>query len=447
MKAFVTDKQTLDDLNILGRYKTNSIFSMFNHTVTVGGSRLLEQMFQSPMTNERDINERSAIFSFFEKIKVNLPFRSEEFDEMENYVRSSQSSNRLVATIQISKSKLLNFLFNDKEYLVLNDGLHKTIELLSKIKQLVEEIEMSEKAENGTGVTSYHAKAVKMQDLLSSKYLEQALQYSGRRQLTFRQVSKLDYILRGIYNEELQELIQDLYELDVYITVSDVSRDRGFVYGIAVDKEEQFIDLKGVYHPCIPGAVANDVYIGKEKNVFFLTGANMAGKSTLMKTIATSVYLGHMGFPVAAKEMTFSVHDGIYTSINVPDNLAMGYSHFYAEVLRVKHVAQEVSSGKQLLIIFDELFKGTNVKDAYDGTVAIVDAFSRKRGTFIISTHIMEAGETLRRSNNKLFFKYLPTVMKGHIPTYPYILEEGITDDRHGMIIIRNEKILEIIDS
>jgi DNA mismatch repair ATPase MutS len=125
----------------------------------------------------------------------------------------------------------------------------------------------------------------------------------------------------------------------------------------------------------------------------------------------------------------------------------MGYSHFYAEVLRVKKVAEEVSSGKQLLIIFDELFKGTNVKDAYDGTVAIVDAFSRKRGTFIISTHIMEAGETLRQSNTKLFFKYLPTVMEGHLPTYPYILEEGITDDRHGMIIIRNEGILEMINS
>jgi DNA mismatch repair protein MutS len=58
----------------------------------------------------------------------------------------------------------------------------------------------------------------------------------------------------------------------------------------------------------------------------------------------------------------------------------------------------------------------------------------------------MEAGETLRKSNNRLFFKFLPTIMKGHVPTYPYILEDGITDDRHGMIIIKNEKILDIIN-
>jgi len=130
MKAFITDKQTLDDLNILGRYKTNSIFSMFNHTVTTGGSRLLEQMFQSPMTNDKDINERSAIFSFFEKIKVNLPFRSEEFDEVENYVRSAQSSNRLIATMNLTRVKLMHFLFNDKEYDVLRKGLEASIVIL-----------------------------------------------------------------------------------------------------------------------------------------------------------------------------------------------------------------------------------------------------------------------------------------------------------------------------
>jgi DNA mismatch repair ATPase MutS len=439
MKAFITDKQTLDDLNILGRYKTNSIFSMFNHTVTTGGSRLLEQMFQSPLTNERDINERSEIFSFFERIKVSLPFSSEEFEEVENYLRSAQSRNRLIATMNLTRVKLMHFLFNDKEYDVLRRGLEASIAVFSSLLPLIEEIE---RASLGT---PYHEKAKKILELLTDQHFASVMESIGKSPLPYPKVLQQDYILRGIHNEELQELIQDLYELDVYISVSDVSREMGFTYAAAVDKEEQYIDLKGVYHPCIPGAVANDVYIGKDKNVFFLTGANMAGKSTLMKTISISVYLGHMGFPVAAKQMTFSVHDGIYTSINVPDNLSMGYSHFYAEVLRVKHVAEEVASGKQLLIIFDELFKGTNVKDAYDGTVAIVDAFSRKRGTFIISTHIMEAGETLRQSNTKLFYKYLPTVMDGHTPTYPYILEDGITDDRHGMIIIRNEGILEMI--
>ena len=181
--------------------------------------------------------------------------------------------------------------------------------------------------------------------------------------------------------------------------------------------------------------------------MIFLTGANMAGKSTLMKSIGIAVFLAHVGFPVPATAMEFCVQDGLFTTINLPDNMNVGYSHFYAEVLRVKKIAYEVAKEKKFLIIFDELFRGTNVKDAYDATVAILEAFAkREQSTFIISTHIIEAGETLMKKNDNIKFLYLPTKMEGEIPAYTYTLEEGITNDRHGMVIIRNEKILEILN-
>ena len=180
--------------------------------------------------------------------------------------------------------------------------------------------------------------------------------------------------------------------------------------------------------------------------MIFLTGANMAGKSTFMKAFGINVYLAHMGFPVAAKEMQFSVLEGIYSSINVPDNLNMGYSHFYAEVLRVKKVAEEVSEEKNLVIIFDELFKGTNVKDAYDATLAVTAAFSEYRNClFIISTHIIEAGQVLKKEQDNIQLLYLPTIMNGTVPAYTYKLQPGISSDRHGMMIIENEGILELL--
>ncbi len=92
----------------------------------------------------------------------------------------------------------------------------------------------------------------------------------------------------------------------------------------------------------------------QSRTLVFLTGANMAGKSTFLRSLATAVYIAHMGFPVAAKTMQFSVMDGIYTTINLPDNLGIGASHFYAEVLRVKKVATALNQGKSLFIIFDE---------------------------------------------------------------------------------------------
>ena len=171
----------------------------------------------------------------------------------------------------------------------------------------------------------------------------------------------------------------------------------------------------------------------------------MAGKSTLMKSVGIGCYLAHMGFPVAAAKMEFSVREGLYTSINVADNIGLGYSHFYAEVVRVKQAAEAAASGKRLLLMFDELFKGTNVKDAYDGTLAVTEGFSDyQECLFIVSTHIIEVGEALKSRHN-VHFVYMPTVMDGAYPRYTYQLQEGITEDRQGMMIIRNEGILELL--
>ena len=204
--------------------------------------------------------------------------------------------------------------------------------------------------------------------------------------------------------------------------------------------------MKGMFHPFLAKPVGNTITVDENSNVIFLTGANMAGKSTFMKSFGITVFLAHVGFPVPAKEMEFSVQNGMFTTINLPDNLSMGYSHFYAEVLRVKKVAQQVRQTQHLIVVFDELFRGTNVKDAYDATVAVTEACAGIRNcTFIISTHLIEAGEVLKEKCDNINFVYLPTKMEGSKPVYTYTLAPGITDDRHGMMIVNNEHIIEII--
>jgi DNA mismatch repair protein MutS len=158
--------------------------------------------------------------------------------------------------------------------------------------------------------------------------------------------------------------------------------------------------------------------------------------------------VAHLGFPVAAEAMEFSVADGLYTTINLSDDLNSGISHFYAEVMRIKQIAKELSGGRKLLVMFDELFRGTNVRDAYEGTVAVTRAFATRHNCmFVVSTHIIEAGEVLKSQCGNIQFVFMPTRMEGTAPVYSYRLEPGITSDRHGMVIINNERILEIIRS
>ena len=85
--------------------------------------------------------------------------------------------------------------------------------------------------------------------------------------------------------------------------------------------------------------------------------------------LTLAVWLAHCGLPVFAESMTCPVYEGIYTSINLPDSLRDGRSHFMAEVLRIKEILIKVGSGKKCLVVLDEMFRGTNAKDAFEASM------------------------------------------------------------------------------
>ncbi len=174
----------------------------------------------------------------------------------------------------------------------------------------------------------------------------QWLQEVQQNEPALLQLARCDHLIRHTLREEAEQILDLIYHLDVYIAVSDTARARNFSYAKAQPKDAYIFSTTALQHPALEKAVPNPLHLHEDQNVLFLTGANMAGKSTFMKSLGIAVYMAHMGFPVAAREMQFSVRDGLYTSINVPDNLQLGYSHFYAEVLRVKHVAESVG-GRQ----------------------------------------------------------------------------------------------------
>ena len=437
--SFETDKQTLDDLNILGKYSSNSVYSLFGGLVTRGAERLMDQMFAHPLTAADEINRRTAIFRYFKTHALEFPGDSEELEEIDQYIGNADRTSWFVNLLLLCKMKSLELISKDEHFGIWRAGMEATIHFLRESKAFLERVNediadnpLEERVKWGL-------------DLLNNKAFARLLE-DTTRPLSFGQMFSVDRLLRSVWLKPLQELLGLFCEIDLYIVVGRVAREYDFCFAEAMKEGEVSIEIKGLHHPCIRKAVSNDLSITRQKNIFFLTGANMAGKSTLMKSFGIAVYMAHMGFPVAAREMRFAVQDGMYTSINVPDNINMGYSHFYAEVLPVKKVAIEVSLSKRLVVIFDELFKGTNVKDAYDATYAVTSALAKRHAcSFMISTHIIEVGHELGKNCDNATFAYLPTVMNGSVPTYTYKLEPGITNDKHGMIIINNERIVELI--
>lgn len=427
---FKADQQTLEDLNLLGKFKSDSIFGLFNQVKTKGGEKLLEQFFTQPLVSAEEINARTAKFEFFQNKAFVFPFSPNDLEEMDQYLQTSIDQHFTFILLDILKKVSVAKVLKDEELNQQKKGIAVTISIL---KTCAQDPYLKELPEIKIIIADAGVKKLFTEDFA----LNSVVQIAGCERLFRKQLRSL-----------LVNLMSIIYHFDLYTAVSGVCRSRDFSYATALPPGTHVFHTEGMWHPRIDAAVANVMNLDQEQNVIFLTGANMAGKSTMMKTFGINCYLAHMGFPVAAKNLNFSVKQGMYSSINISDNLNMGYSHFYAEVLRVKEVAEEVSRAKSLYVIFDELFKGTNVKDAYDATLAVTQAFSEyKNCFFIISTHITEVGELLSSTHPAIQFKYMPTLMNGTKPAYTYQLRTGMSTDRQGMMIIENEGILELLNN
>ncbi|MCD2425680.1 DNA mismatch repair protein [Niabella pedocola] len=426
MNLLRTDEQTIGDLEIFGKKSGSGIFDLYNHAYTRGGAMLLSELFRNPLSDKEAINRRSSIIESFARLQLRFPYEAALFDTAEKYLSHTEEE---------MKAKGNRVALGEKE---IQSGVNALIDIIKATARFMELPDIK-------NINAYDMERSTTVALLADPAFEPVLKEAGKGKISYSAVTAYDVLLRITEKQKVKELLEHIYLLDVYMSVAMTALERSFVFPRALEKGKCFLKLEGVYHPSLKKPVANDLEMKASKNVLFLTGANMAGKSTFLRSVSTALYIAHMGFPVAASVMEFSVLDGIYTTVNLPDNLGIGASHFYVEVLRVKKMARELSTGQSFFILFDELFRGTNVKDAHEATVAVIKGFARKSNSmFIVSSHIVEAGDPLKAMDN-VDFRYLPTRMNGHVPEYTYKLEAGITDDRHGMIIIRNEGILELL--
>ena len=439
--SFLIDQQTINDLNIFGKQGADSIYQIFNRTTTRGGAAILEEMFRSPLSNYAQITERSETIQYFAKAGLQFPFPAHQFDTVESYLRNVDHRTKLSAQDDSVVRKLSNMVMPDGDTSSMHNGVTVLLVLMKDLTQFLTGLEPH-------ALNSYSSEGTEILSILNNSAFSHGLATKSGKKLSAAEFAEFDEFFRFRFRDVVIELLTYIYKLDVYITVAKVAADRGFIFPKAMPEDRNEVRLEGVYHPQLEKAVPNSISITADSNVIFLTGANMAGKSTFMKSLSIALYMAHMGFPVAAKQMQFSVLDGMFTTINLPDNLGMGASHFYVEVLRIKKIALELKQGKNLFVLFDEMFRGTNVKDACEATIAFTEAFAGKRNSqFVISTHIIEAGEVLQKKCGNINFVYLPTLMDGNKPVYTYSLKQGLTADRHGMVIVNNEGILEILKS
>ena len=147
-------------------------------------------------------------------------------------------------------------------------------------------------------------------------------------------------------------------------------------------------------HPLLPHneRICNNFSLDQNPNISIITGANMAGKSTFLRTLATNFILGMMGAPVCAKSFTFTPCD-IKSSIKIEDSLSKNESYFYAELLRIKEILEHVENNPKTLVILDEILRGTNTKDKQLGSVGLIKQLINLNAIVLVATHDLSIGE------------------------------------------------------
>ena len=270
--------------------------------------------------------------------------------------------------------------------------------------------------------------------------------YKNADELTNAQTLKLAHFIRYGYKHNMLDLVVLYAQIDAWYGMARAVQKYGLVFPDFVESEQPVIEATGLYHLLVQEPVAYDVVLNQKTNFLFLTGANMAGKSTFIKSVGASVFLAHIGMGVPAKQMKLTLFDGMLSNINVVDNISKGESYFYNEVQRIKATITKISDGKKWLILIDELFKGTNVQDAMKCSSTVIEGLLKmKNSLFILSTHLYEIGEELKKYSN-IDFKYFETAVINDQLHFPYLLKDGISNDRLGYLILKREGVVEMLE-
>ena len=186
---------------------------------------------------------------------------------------------------------------------------------------------------------------------------------------------KLDQRLRGAARAVVGDLLDLAHELDALIALADTVREEALIFPMVVEGELAF-EACALAHPLLDSPVANDAALDPARNLPFLTGPNMAGKTTYLRAVAISVYFAHIGLCVRAEAFRFSPATHLLTALSLEDDLHGGVSYFRAEALRVRDLADAIAQGGRVIAFLDEPFKGTNVKDALDASAAVLSALA-----------------------------------------------------------------------
>ena len=432
------DKITLQDIGLFDHEEHPGLANHLNFCKSNGGKAQLEIYLHEPLASLINIKDRQqALTKFITNIEFvdGMKITNGTCLVIEKFFETSFKT----IPIQISLPGAYWYLFwNKADYSLIKYSVEH---LVLFIRSLKDWILIFEKEKESPVIEKLVHRIKKLVEHAELDRLNNDFSVTNPQEIL-----NLGFFFLYRYKHQTRDLLNHFYELDALYSLSKAHHNYHFTFPSWVESNKPYLSVENAIHPLVINAVGNTLTLSPEQNFLFLTGANMAGKSTFIKTIGIVVYLSHIGMGAPANKVTLTLMDGLITNLNISDNIVKGESYFFNEVQRIKNTVLKINDGKKNVVLIDELFKGTNILDAMKCSIKVIEGLQKMNNNiFILSTHLYEISDQIAQYKN-VQFNYFETQVVDKKLHFKYHLSKGVSEDRIGYLILEREGVVDLLD-
>jgi DNA mismatch repair protein MutS len=410
------------------------LLPILDYTRNDFSKNVLNGLLKEPLSSIEAIIDRQQVLKGFisqHHVLKNFAYSRYDLMEVHDYLKPGNFLNRKDMDLHIQL--LLNRQLRNKKT---GEFIHVVL-LLHKFRiYYFSRIEIKSFPEH------YKAGLIQMNDFLNSLNLDFYEELIREQKFRIKHIVDLySMFYQLIQKQEISSFWTQFFLFEAYLSLSFAVRKNNWTFP---EFTTSGISIYDFYHPGIKEPVVNSIQ--SNYNVILLTGPNMSGKSTLLKSISIVIFLAHAGMAVPATKAIVPFIDSLSVHINLNDEISSGYSHFMSEIHNLKKVLISAKDGKRHFVIFDELFRGTNHEDAISiSSTTIRGLCNFKNSFFFISTHLQELSQLEEVVLQKVDSYYIDCELNGKLPVFNYKLKQGWTDLKLGRILFEREGLEELL--
>ncbi len=460
------------DLDVFGR---NSLYQLVNRSSTPSGAKILANWLKNPVKKDKVAARQEAVKELREAVDWRQEFQASGMHEADE----KQDVNALVKWLEepprvmndsiikavsfilptITIGLLLFTLFTDLSFYYVVGMLAINGWVLKKYLIYIQDI-TNHTAANMSLLKSYGALIKMIEDSSYSSSEIQKIQHEFKHdefkasQAMLKLQKTLDFLngranmfylfLNSILLFDIHLLLatekwkknnkanvshwfEAIGQLEALCSLAGFSYSNpGYIFPVISDKAAS-IKVKSLGHPLILNQerVTNNLDLENTGTIALITGSNMSGKSTFLRTVGVNVVLGLCGAPVCAKEAEISYMQ-VFTGMRTEDNLEEHVSSFYAELKRIQSLLKMVENEEvTILFMLDEILKGTNSKDRHKGAAALIRQLAKTNSFGFVSTHDLELGDMEQELPGVKNYSFNSSI-EGDEIIFNYRLEKGL---------------------